>query len=134
TIHRDEPRSILVGLVPGQKITIGVRPRYWPRVNKKMQYVPTERGDAVEQIRAVLDYYGLKRRELAIQMDHVQALQVGGPDSTENVWAFDSSANMSAGPRQRDQIVTYLDKTSGLAKQAKTNELPGRWFVIKNIE
>jgi hypothetical protein len=134
TIDRESPTTIPLGLEPGQEITIGVPRTYWPRIGKTMQYIPEERGRAVEQIRAVLDFYGLRRRALGVQMDHVQDLQFEGPDQPENVWPFDSSANMSAGPRQRDQQVTYLDEQSGTPRQARTNQLPGRWFRIADIE
>jgi hypothetical protein len=130
TINRESPTKIPVGLQPSQKITIGVPSKYWPRIGKKMQYLAEERGSAVEQVKAVLDYYGLN--QFGVQMDHVQDLQFGGPDEPQNIWPYDSSANMSAGPRQRDQQVTYLDE-QGNTKQAKTNELPGRWFVIVEI-
>jgi len=132
-IERDTPTAVPVGSQPGQEIILGVRSKYWPKVGKKMQYIPTERGRAVDQIRAVLDYYGLKRKELGVQMDHVQDLQFEGPDKPDNVWPYDSSGNMSAGPRQRDQIVTYSEKKGDPPKQAKTRDLPGRYFVIIEI-
>jgi hypothetical protein len=133
TIKRDVPTKIPVGLGVGEEITFGVPSKYWPKVGKKMQYVGEERGSTVDQLRSVLDRYGLRRRELGVQMDHVQDLQFEGPDLPENVWPYDSSANMSAGPRQRDQVVTYAEEKSGPPKQAKTNELPGRWFEIIKI-
>lgn len=133
TIERDTPTAVPVGSRPGEEIILGVRSKYWPKVGKKMQYIPTERGRAVDQIRAILDYYGLKRKELGVQMDHVQDLQFEGPDSPDNVWPYDSSGNMSAGPRQRDQIVNYSEKKGDPPKQAKTMDLPGRYFVIIEI-
>ncbi|KAA0229892.1 DUF4157 domain-containing protein [candidate division KSB1 bacterium] len=133
TIERNTPTAVPVGSRPGEEIVLGVRSKYWPKVGKKMQYIPTERGRAVDQIRSVLDYYGLKRKELGVQMDHVQDLQFEGPDTPDNVWPYDSSGNMSAGPRQRDQIVTYSEKRGDPPKQAKTRDLPGRYFVIIEI-
>lgn len=133
TVSRNQPRSVPVGIRPGETILLGVPSEYWPEVGKRMQYIPEERGSAVEQLRAVLDYYGLRRRELGVQMDHVQDLQFEGADLPENVWPFDSSANMSAGPRQRDQIVTYRDEKTNKVMKAAVGELPGRYFVIARI-
>lgn len=130
TVFRNQPQDIPMGIEPGQTITMGVPARYWPSIGKTMQYVPEDRGNTVEQLRAVYDYYGASR--LGVQLDHVQDLQFEGPDLPENIWPFDSSANMSAGPRQRDQQVQYLDN-GGTVQTAKTNELVGRWFAIDQI-
>jgi hypothetical protein len=41
---------------------------------------------------------------------------------------------MSAGPRQRDQQVTYFNEKTKKPEQAKTADLPGRYFVIIRVE
>jgi hypothetical protein len=112
-------------------MALGVPSRYWPRIGKKVQLVPTERGAVVEQFRAVLESYGFDWSGL--QADHVEDLNYGGPDSPQNLWPMDASANMSAGNRQNNQEVTYRDP-GAQPQRTRAGGLVGRWFVIISVE
>ena len=119
---------------------LGVSNKYWPRLNKIMQLIPSERGSKAGDFRAVLTKYGYDWSGL--QADHVQDLDWGGADKFENIWPLSSSANLSAGPRQNsNQRITYCETSDGpkVVDQTltafKTNPGHfGRFFHITKID
>jgi hypothetical protein len=91
---------------------LGVPNKYWPRLGKVMQLVPSTRGSKAADFRAVLSGYGFDWTGL--QADHVQDLEWSGPDSFKNLWPLSDSANLSAGPRQNsNQLITYCETPNG---------------------
>ncbi|CAG0950969.1 hypothetical protein BURK2_00196 [Burkholderiales bacterium] len=134
---RDDPGNPLK-LPLGEPL--GVPNRYWPRLNKIMQLVPSERDLKADDFRTVLTKYGFDWSGL--QADHVQDLDWGGPDVFENLWPLSNSANMSAGPRQNShQRITYCETPDGpkvvdqtlTAFKASPGHF-GRFFRIAKIE
>ncbi len=119
---------------------LGVPERFWPRLNKIMQLVPSDRGDNADRFRAVLTGYGFDWSGL--QADHVQDLDWGGPDEFANLWPLSSAANMSAGGRQNNQQrITYCETPDGPQVVNQTllefKQEPGhfgRYFRIASVE
>ncbi len=119
---------------------LGVPNKYWPRLNKVMQLIPSARGTKADDFRAVLTKYGFDWSGL--QADHVQDLDWGGPDAFENLWPLSDSANMSAGSRQNShQKISYCETPDGphVVDQTLTDFKAspghyGRYFRIANIE
>jgi hypothetical protein len=138
--HRDDPSQ---HLPHGEQI--GINPEYRPFLGKPVQLDPTDRGSAADDFRAVTTRYGFDWNSAGLlQADHVQDLQWGGPDQSDNIWPLDRSANLSAGPRQNDlQVVNFCETprgprrtmTIGQMKAASSPATPyyGRWFVITNV-
>lgn len=119
---------------------IGVDWIYRPRIGKQLQLIPlSQTRDNSSWFRDVLEKYGFDWSGL--QVDHVQDLEWGGPDSFENLWPMDSSANMSAGSRNNNQIIEFCPTPSSsrvrgsLMKMKRVlPQLYGRWFYIQSIE
>jgi Domain of unknown function (DUF4157) len=119
---------------------LGVPNKYWPRLHKTMQLLPSDRGSNADRFRAVLSRYGFDWSGL--QADHVQDLDWGGPDAFENLWPLSDSANMSAGGRQNNQQrITYCETPDGPKVVDQTlSEFKlapghfGRFFRIANVE
>jgi len=119
---------------------IGVPNKYWPRIGKIMQLIPSFRGSKADDFRAVLSRYGYDWSGL--QADHVQDLDWSGPDEFYNIWPLSSSANLSAGPRQNShQRISYCETPEGphIVNQTLTDfkATPGhygRYFRIDRIE
>ena len=127
-------RDALTTLPRGEPI--GVSRRFWPRQQKIMQLVPSERGAGADQFRAVLSRYGFDWTGL--QADHVLDLEWEGEDDFRNLWPMDQSANMSAGARNNQQVVGVCIGPGGSYVMRTIQELKvmgfyGRYFQIENV-
>jgi hypothetical protein len=130
----DNPRSLPHGE------PIGVPEHYWPFRGKVVSLLPEERGKRADDFRSVLKNYGLDLGT-GLDVDHVQDIDWDGPDSFENLWPIDSSANRSAGTRQnRTQRVSFCETPRGPARQDVTiaqikaeGRHFGRYFIISDI-
>jgi hypothetical protein len=117
---------------------IGVDSMWWPQIGKTMIMIPEARRSAAEDFRRVLEArYGFDWAGL--QADHVQDVMWEGPDSFENLWPMDASANLSAGARQNQlQVVTFRDDNGVLRSMTiqqgrDSGVLEGRWFIIREV-
>lgn len=131
--HHDQPDRLPFGE------PIGVPRQFWPRVGKKFQLFPEDRGSNADRFRDVLGRHGFNWEGL--QADHVQDIQWEGPDEFNNLWPLDSSANMSAGARQNIlQRVSFCEAPAGppriniSLRQMKAEGHLFRWFIISNVQ
>jgi hypothetical protein len=113
---------------------IGVAGSNWPdtgRWAKCFQYIPgrayRKESSAMRNLLSGLNarFDGIDAGDARWQVDHVRDLQFGGKDRFDNVWPFDASGNMSAGPLHQRQVEAY-DKVLGASAK-------GRWFRIASI-
>jgi hypothetical protein len=118
---------------------LGVEAIYWPSLGKKLRkkFLLAEeiRRPGARRFRNTLSGYGFQWSNL--EADHVQDILWEGPDSFENIWPMDGSANSSAGSRQNiHQPVRYSKKpgTPAIDTYIGDPDLVLRYFVIIAVQ
>jgi hypothetical protein len=120
---------------PPDDFDAGVDGEWWPWKGKILKKTGgQDRGDGAPDFREHLETHGV-RMDGSWQMDHVQDIQFGGPDTFVNLWPFEGPANMTAGTLHAQQTVPWRDpKAPGQRLGVRVSATPpGTVFVIKDV-
>jgi hypothetical protein len=120
---------------PPDDFEAGVDGEWWPREGKILKKTGQQaRGNGAEEFRDHLESSGV-RMDGSWQIEHVQDIQFGGPDSFSNLWVFEGPANMTAGTLHAQQTVPWRDpKAPGQRIGVPVHHTDiGTVFVIKAV-
>ena len=107
-------------------------------VKEEFPFIPKSRGhEAGATFTNKVRLFGFYAAKEGKDGDHVWEIQVGGPDSVENMWPLESKLNQSAGGElERATVKDPKNKTvkmKDLKKTARKNVSKGKkmWIKVK---
>lgn len=133
--HLDEiyvPPDLDEGIINSENMPVGVGREFHVNEGTRLKRRKDLRSTLTRFYREVFKRHG---NDLSgLQVDHVQDLNWGGEDVFQNLWPLDSSINQSAGFKNNQQIVMWIDGDQIKAIAAGDPHLDGKYFVVSKVE
>jgi hypothetical protein len=129
-MYRPHERKVL----PGGGPTIGLTSQYQIRAGSLLR-MDRPGNTTTPVLNAILRRYGFYMSNEGKAGDHIQEMQIGGPNIIENIWPLNSSVNSSGGSSLSTATFTIGSITRTMPEIKDESRRTGRamWFIIRAV-